>query len=756
MRFEDRQLFTTAQFMAGTPDASDKDRMRGLEAAVRRRDAVLAAISHAASRFIDTADWDRDIRDVLGAIGTAAEVDRVYLCEGYRDGSGTLRTRMQHEWIAEGAAPRGSDPAVQDLEVTSVGVCRWEPLKRGDVIHGRVAAMSCSERDYFAQFHICSVAAVPIFAGATWWGYVGFANDTGEREWSRSVIEAVQAAAATLGAAIYRKQAEERLRESEACFRRLSEAAFEGVLIHNRGIVLEANPAIGRIFGYDVEELRGKNLIDFVATEESRNLILEHMCSGSEERYEVTGRCRDGRLITVEITGRVTSYHGIPARVATIQDITERKQADAIARRLIEEQAARAAPEAAERRAAFLAEASHVLGMSFDYHTTLATLTRLAVPALADYCTVDIIGRDGVIERVGVAHVDRDKEPLLWQAARWVNTDAPKAHHLRKALVDGESVLCGDAPDVMIATQHIDQEQEHLLMQLGPQSLLSVPLRVRGVIVGALTLYSAESGRRYDPDDLALAQELALRAALAVENARLFHEAELATRARDQMLGVVAHDLRNPLGTMLMASELIEESLTSESPARRHIAIVLRSGERMNRLIQDLLDVRRIDSDRLSIEPRSVPAVALLGEATEMLRLLAAASRLDLVLDAPDDLPNVLADPPRIHQVLSNLIGNAIKFTPQGGRITLRGTRNEADMRVAVCDTGPGIPAEQLPHIFGQFWQGTRADHRGIGLGLAIAKGIVEAHRGRIWVESTVGEGSKFFFTLPVCSCCTS
>ncbi len=157
------------------------------------------------------------------------------------------------------------------------------------------------------------------------------------------------------------------------------------------------------------------------------------------------------------------------------------------------------------------------------------------------------------------------------------------------------------------------------------------------------------------------------------------------------------------------------------------------------------------DNDRLAIEPRPVPVVTLLSEAVEMLRLLAAASSLDLVLDAPDNLPSVLADPPRIQQVLSNLIGNAIKFTPQGGCITLSGFRNAEEVRVSVCDTGLGIPAEQLPHIFGQFWQGNHADHRGIGLGLTIAKGIVEAHRGRIWVESTVGEGSSFFFTLPIC-----
>jgi signal transduction histidine kinase len=175
-----------------------------------------------------------------------------------------------------------------------------------------------------------------------------------------------------------------------------------------------------------------------------------------------------------------------------------------------------------------------------------------------------------------------------------------------------------------------------------------------------------------------------------------------------------------------------------------------RAGERMNRLIQDLLDVKRIESGRLVVEPRPVPAGALLGEAVELLRPLATSNAIDLVYEAAEDLPRVSADPHRIHQVLSNLIGNSIKFTPRGGRVSVTGECLGPEVRLAVSDTGPGIPPEYVPHIFGQFWQGARTDRRGIGLGLAIAKGIVEAHAGRIWVESTVGAGSSFYFTLPV------
>jgi signal transduction histidine kinase len=179
------------------------------------------------------------------------------------------------------------------------------------------------------------------------------------------------------------------------------------------------------------------------------------------------------------------------------------------------------------------------------------------------------------------------------------------------------------------------------------------------------------------------------------------------------------------------------------------VEIVRRAADRMNRMIQDLLDVRRMEQGRLTTDlvPES-PAV-IVNDTIDMLRPLAAGSTIRLDTAVEPDLPLVLADAARVQQVLSNLVGNAVKFTPREGRITVCAESMEGEVRFSVIDTGPGIPAEQLPHIFGQFWQAKTSDRRGIGLGLAIAKGIVEAHNGRIWVESHVGLGSTFYFTLP-------
>jgi len=197
---------------------------------------------------------------------------------------------------------------------------------------------------------------------------------------------------------------------------------------------------------------------------------------------------------------------------------------------------------------------------------------------------------------------------------------------------------------------------------------------------------------------------------------------------------------------------MLESTPPERVQERRQVEIVRRAADRMNRMIQDLLDVKRMESGRLAIDAKPESAIGLINDTIDMLRPLAAGSTIRLEANIEEELPAVLADSARIQQVLSNLVGNAVKFTPRNGRISITAEKTDGAVRFGVIDTGPGIPAEQLPHIFGRFWQAKPADRRGIGLGLAIAKGIVEAHGGNIWVESHVGLGSTFYFTLPVAS----
>jgi len=437
-------------------------------------------------------------------------------------------------------------------------------------------------------------------------------------------------------------------------------------------------------------------------------------------------------------------------RVWSFRDVTARKRAEDHGTALVREQAARAEAENSEKRAALLAEASRVLSASFDYQTTLAALVRLAVPALADYCALDIVAADDSFERVGEAHVDPAKSPLIRQVARFPRSALTAYHPLIRVITTGVPVLEAEITPAFIRASFAEPEQRRTVEALEPRSLICVPLVNSGKPLGALTLVTSASGRRYEVADLSLAADLARRAAIVVEHARLFHEAQQATRARDDVLAVVAHDLRNPLNTVTMAVGLMLEQTPVENvQERRQVEIVRRAADRMNRMIQDLLDVKRMDTGRLGIDPKPESPVSLINDTVEMLRPLATGSTITLEADVPESLLPVKADAARIQQVLSNLVGNAVKFTPRNGRVTVCAEAIDGGIRFGVIDTGPGIPPDQVPHIFGQFWQAMPSDRRGIGLGLAIAKGIVEAHGGMIWVESNVGLGSTFYFTLP-------
>ncbi len=229
---------------------------------------------------------------------------------------------------------------------------------------------------------------------------------------------------------------------------------------------------------------------------------------------------------------------------------------------------------------------------------------------------------------------------------------------------------------------------------------------------------------------------------------RMFKDAEVMIDAREQVLKVVSHDLRNPLHTISMsASLLLEVPMPPESQAT-HLQRIKRAGERMNRLIQDLLDVAKLESGRVGIEVHLVEAGPLVQETHEMLEPLAIEHGIELAYEIVEPIPLVTADAGRVVQVLSNLVGNALKFTPRGGRVAMRVDGVPGGARFAISDTGPGIPENQLSRLFARFWQGDPSDRRGIGLGLTIAKGIVDAHDGRIWVDSEVGKGTTFYFTL--------
>jgi signal transduction histidine kinase len=419
---------------------------------------------------------------------------------------------------------------------------------------------------------------------------------------------------------------------------------------------------------------------------------------------------------------------------------------------------ARLEAEAAERRSSLLAEASHLLGGSLDSGTTLSTLARFVVPQLADYCAVSLVRPDGGLDVVGTAIHDPGKEPLLRKATQIASEELSDHHPIARAFRHGEVTFIPEIDAAMLEEGIADPEQVSALQQLQLRSLICLPLRASREVVGVMSLARSSARPPYGSEELRLAEELARRASLAVESARLYNAAQQATRARDQVLAVVAHDLRNPLSTVMMGADAVLGTLSAqEHPAEhRYSELIHRAAQRMNRMIEDLLDVTRIEAGQLSVEPRPVAIDRVIQETLGMLQLVASGQGITLRSEVEPGLPPTYVDAARIHQVLSNLLGNALKFTPAGGTVTVRAEPHPVGgVVVSVTDTGPGIPAEQLPHIFGRFWQAKRTDRRGIGLGLSIAKGIVEAHGGEIWVESELGQGSRFVFTLPTAPAAT-
>jgi signal transduction histidine kinase len=321
------------------------------------------------------------------------------------------------------------------------------------------------------------------------------------------------------------------------------------------------------------------------------------------------------------------------------------------------------------------------------------------------------------------------------------------AQDLASKLVDycAVDLRAGVGRVVRLATAYRDSTQQAAIEQLVARSPVIVPIVAGGSTVGTLTVAGANGV------DVALGEELARRASLAVENARLRARLRGLLRSREEMLSIVSHDVRNPLGVVLTGSALLlRGSLPTDKGdrARRQVEAIQRAGHRINALIRDLLDFASIEGGELSLTPRHHDVGGLLSEALDALRPTATAKSQELAIAAPAQALSVSCDRDRIVQVFANVVGNSMKFGPNGGHIRVAAIADGAVVRFTVTDDGPGMDPEELAHLFDRSWQAERKNRDGVGLGLAIVRGIVEAHGGRVWAESALGEGTRVHFTL--------
>ncbi|HEX5505194.1 MAG TPA: ATP-binding protein [Thermomicrobiales bacterium] len=562
-----------------------------------------------------------------------------------------------------------------------------------------------------------------------------------------------------------REEAVVALRESEARFRSIVETTGEWIwAMDATGRLTYTNPAVEDILGYAPATLLGAQRLDYLHPDDRRWVEprLAGWVAARQGWTDIVVRWRHRRggyrylessaVPVFDDGGAVVGFRGAD------RDVTERKQAEDVVRRLNQDLERRVAERtaeltAAQQRLAFLAEASSVLASSLDYTATLASVVRLVVPALADWCAIDLLRPDGALRRLAAAHADPAQEAAVAAATARFATDPAPANPLREVLRSGRPVLVPDVTEASPATMIDHAAFRDAVSRLGFRSGLAVPLRVQGEVAGALVLASGATGRRFDAADLALAEDLARRAAVTIENAQLYEATQEALAAREEFLSVAAHELKTPVTNVRGFTELALRQYRRERGAdhervQRALQALDRESGRLTHLVGQLLDVSRLEAEHLALDPVATDLAGLVRDVAAGAQLGTTAHTIRVA--SPDELVAVV-DPLRIEQLLSNLLSNAIKYSPNGGPIDVELARPAPDsLRLSVRDRGIGVPAAQQARLFERYYRGRPGDRvAGLGLGLYISRQIATMHGGEIALESPEDGGSRFVVTLP-------
>ncbi|KFE68889.1 PAS domain-containing sensor histidine kinase [Hyalangium minutum] len=516
-------------------------------------------------------------------------------------------------------------------------------------------------------------------------------------------------------------------------------------LVFRNTHIAECNDAMARMYGFhSATELIGTRLDALLVREDPRNL--EYLRGFLQNGYRIEDAesrelAHDGtpkvflnNLVGIVRDGLLLGAWG------TQRDVTEQRHAEEELKR-------------AESNARFLSEASAVLASSLDYEATLRNVARLAVPSLADWCLVDLMQADGSFKRVEAVCTDPEDDALAQEIRCTIVTrDGNPRYPVIQAITEGRPVLLADLSPQEIALNEAHAKQ---LAATRIRSLISAPLVARGRTLGVLTFSMSHSGRRYTPAELTVLGELARRAALSVENARLYREAQDAIRLRDEFLSIASHELKTPLTPLSLKLQMLmrEVRRQPDSPLRHavedYIAVGSRQVKKLSELVSDLLDVSRIVGGRLRLELEEVELGALVREVVARYEPEAVRVGSKLVLKAAPEAVTGRWDRLRLEQVITNLVDNAIKYgAGKPFHVTLEADQHRAVLRVK--DEGIGIAPEHLKRIFDRFERAVSERHYGgLGLGLYITRTIVEAMRGTIQVESAPGQGALFTVSLP-------
>jgi PAS domain S-box-containing protein len=635
---------------------------------------------------------------------TTAAGDSVFATSQWSDLTGQGITEMRGWGWMEAIHPDDREPAA----------ARWQQAIVTQTLYEnefRVRARDGSYRHF-------QVRGVPIFAA-----------DGSLREWIGANTDITS-----------RKRAEAELLRSEAQFKTLVENASDVITRFDRQLRhLYVSPAIARASGIAPAAFLGKTNRELDMDGELCDLWETHLRqvfeTGHEAMLEFEYPSPEGILYFQSTLIPETADDGSVDTVMSIaHDITIYKQA--------------------ESRMRFLAMASKTLATSLDYESTLEHLTRLAIPYLGDACIIDLAVEQQAFPRAVVAHTDPEQEALLREMRATYPPAWTGTHPVAQVQRSGQPLMSADIPRATIEMHQHNGHHRSLIQQLTPRSFLMLPFVMRGKSIGVVSLYATRAARRYTHDDLALAEELIRRAALALENAELYQEAQEAIREREAFLLIASHEVKNPLTTLLGRSQMLRRRLERRDDNARELSdlkVINDSGQRINQLLSDLLDASRVISGQLSVELIPIDPGALVRRVVSEIQPSAPDHRISISERAT--MLAIAGDARRLEQVFHNLISNAIKYSPAGGDINVEIGVQDGRARITVSDHGLGIPAAALPNLFKRFYRVSHASTQqiaGSGIGLYVVKEIVAGHGGTVDVSSTEGAGSTFTVNLPL------
>ena len=511
-------------------------------------------------------------------------------------------------------------------------------------------------------------------------------------------------------------------------------------------IVTSWNPAAERMFGYTAEEMIGRSIRAIIPEDrqyEEDDVIARVRSGQAVDHFETVRKRKDGALIDVSLTIS-------PVRDATGTIVGASK----IARDITERLRARALEERNRRQVAFLSRLTTNFALSLEPSQILASLAELSVPYFADWCAVDMVQPNGHIERLAQVHVDPAKEEMVTQLRRIYENPASPMSPTHVIRTGKPGIVLDVTEQDLLDASGGSAERLSVLRNLELSSYVCVPLKTYGRVVGAVTMARSISGRRFDEEDVRVAEDAASRTAMAVDNARAYEQLQIANQVKDEFLATLSHELRTPLNAILGYARMLRAGILKQDRRTQAVETIERNAATLTQMVEDVLDVSRIAAGkiRLHVEPVDLSVVLRDALATVAPAAEARGVRLESILES--QVGAVSGDPDRLQQVIWNLLSNAVKFTPRGGRVQTRLQRVDSHVEVTVSDTGIGIREDFLPHLFERFRQGdsstTRA-HGGLGLGLAIAHRIVELHGGRIKAFSPgEGQGATFRVELPL------